>query len=288
MHPLIEQLLAASPIVTDGAWGTQLQEQGLEPGDCPDAWNLTYPERVERVARAYVEAGSAIILTNTFRANRIALQRPGLAGHVEEINRAGVAISLRAARGRAYVFASLGPSGALLISGEVTEEQLRAAFLEQARALAAAGAHAIVIETMTDLVEATLAVAAARETGLPVVACMTFDSGKSRDRTMMGVTPEQAAEELARAGADVIGANCGQGIDSYLSLCVRLHGVAGLPLWMKPNAGLPVFEGGRAVYTMTASEFARHAPFLVRAGAAFLGGCCGTSPEFIRAMSHAL
>lgn len=288
MHPLIERLLATPPVLTDGAWGTRFQEEGLAPGDYPDAWNLDYPERVERLARSYVEAGSRLILTNTFRANRITLERPGLSGRVEEINRAGVAISRRAAQGRAHVFASMGPSGKLLLSGEVTEEQLRSAFREQAQALAAAGAEGIVIETMSDLAEAVLATRAARETGLAVVACMTFDSGKQRDRTMMGVTPEQAAEELTRAGADVIGANCGQGIDAYEPLCMRLHAATGRPLWIKPNAGLPVFEGGRFLYKMTAEEFARGAPSLVQAGAAFLGGCCGTSPGFVRALSQAL
>jgi len=288
MHHFIEQLLAATPILTDGAWGTQFQEEGLAPGDCPDAWNLAYPERVEGLARSYVEAGSRVILTNTFCANRIALERPGLSGRVEEINRAGVSISRRAAKGAAHVFGSMGPSGKLLVSGDVSEEQLRSAFREQAQALAAAGADGIVIETMSDLVEAGLATAAACETGLAVVACMTFDSGKQQDRTIMGVTPEQAAEELTRAGADVIGANCGRGIDAYLPLCTRLRAATGRPLWIKPNAGLPVLEGGCTLYKMTPEEFAQHAPALLEAGAAFLGGCCGTSPSFVRALSQAL
>ncbi len=287
MHTLIEQLLATGPVLTDGAWGTQFQS-GVAPGDCPDALNLASPERVERLARAYVDAGSRVILTNTFRANRISLEPAGLSNQVEAINRAGVAISLHAAEDRAHVFASMGPSGRLLVSGEVTAEQLTAAFREQARALAAAGAHGIVIETMGDLAEAELATAAARETGLPVVACMTFDSGKQHDRTMMGVTPEQAAEGLTHAGADVIGANCGQGIDACLPICARFRAASDRPLWMKPDAGLPVLEEGRAVYHTAPEEFARRAPALVQAGAAFVGGCCGTSPAFVRALAEAL
>jgi 5-methyltetrahydrofolate--homocysteine methyltransferase len=212
----------------------------------------------------------------------------GLSEQVKAINRAGVAISLRAVGESAYVFASVGPSGKLLMSGEVTEEQLSTAFREQTRALAAAGAHGIVIETMSDLAEAVLATAATREAGLPIVACMTFDSGKLRDRTMMGVTPEQAAEKLTRAGADVIGANCGQGIDAYLPLCRRLHAATDRPIWIKPNACLPVLEGGRTIYKTTPEEFAQHATALVQAGAAYLGGCCGTSPAFIRTLSQAL
>jgi methionine synthase I (cobalamin-dependent) len=288
MHALIQQLLASRPVITDGAWGTQLQAKGLEPGACPDIWNLEYPGRVEYVARAYVDAGSRVILTNTFRANRIALERQGLAEKTAAINRAGVEISRRAAGERAYVFASLGPSGKLLMTGEAGEAELRAAFAEQAKFLAEAGAQALVFETMSDLAETSIAVAAARETGLPVVACMAFDSGKNRDRTMMGVTPEQAATELTRAGVDVIGANCGQSIETYLPLCSRLAAATDRPIWVKPNAGSPALIGGQAVYESTPEEFARYAPGLVKAGAAFIGGCCGTDPAFIRAIARAL
>jgi len=284
---LIEELLAAKPVVTDGAWGTELQARGLAPGDLPDAWNLLHPDRVQEVARAYVEAGSAIILTNTFRSNRIALAGHGLADQVVGLNRRGVEISRSAAAGRSRVFASMGPSGRMLISGDVTEDELRIAFSEQARVLADAGAEAIVVETMADLPEAVLAVAAARTTGLPVVACMVFDTGKNRDRTVMGITPEQAAEKLAGAGADVIGANCGLGIESYVSICRRLHAVAGRPIWIKPNAGLPDLEEGRPVYRTTAEEFASSLPALVSAGAAFVGGCCGTTPAFVSALVRA-
>ena len=275
-------------MLTDGAWGTQLQARGLEPGACPDAWNLLYPERVEKVGRAYVAAGSRIILTNTFRANRIALEHYGLAGKTEKINRAGVEISRRAANGRAYVFASLGPSGKMLMTGEISESEVRAAFEEQANALAAAGADAIVIETMSDLDEAKLAVAAGQAAGLPVAASMTFESGRDHDRTMMGTTPEEAARELADAGADVIGGNCGQGAEDYLAICKRLHAATKLPIWMKPNAGLPELTTKGVQYRETPESFARHAQALVQAGASFIGGCCGTTPEFIRAASRAL
>ncbi len=285
MKKLIQELLSNAPVLTDGAWGTELQARGLEPGTSPDAWNLSHPERVEEVARAYVEAGSQIILTNTFGANRIALARHGLAGRAQEINRAGVEISRRAAGDRARVFASMGPCGKMLVAEEVTEKEISEAFEEQSQALAAGGADAIVIETMSDPAEAKLAVAAARATSLPVIVCMTFDSGREHDRTMMGITPEQAAAELTAAGADVIGANCGQGAEGYVAICKRLRAATNLPLWIKPNAGLPEITEGHLQYRETPQSFAVHIKALIKAGATFVGGCCGTTPEFIRELS---
>jgi len=288
MHTTLEALLSHGPVVTDGAWGTQLQSRGLPVGACPDAWNLTCAEAVEAVARDYVAAGSQIILTNTFGANRFILARHDLADHVAEINTSGVEISRRAAGTRAKVFASMGPSGVMLMMGDVSEDDVRAGFSDQARAMAAAGADAIVIETMTDPAEARLAVAAAKETGLPVVACMTFDSGAALDRTMMGTTPEQAAQELVEAGADVIGSNCGQGVAGFVEICRRLHAASGRAVWVKANAGLPEMRDGKTHYAQTAEQFAAYVPQLVAAGAGFIGGCCGTSPEFIRAICEEL
>jgi 5-methyltetrahydrofolate--homocysteine methyltransferase len=288
VNPLLEQLMADAPVLTDGAWGTQLQARGLAAGEFPDSWNLSHPDRVAEVARAYVDAGSRILLTNTFGASRIRLADHGLADRVLEINRLGVEISRRAADGRAKVFASIGPSGKMLLSGETTAEALQAAFAEQGEALAGAGADALVIETMADLEEAKIAVAAARQTGLPVVACMVFDAGKNRDRTMMGHTPEQVAEALTAAGAEVIGSNCGQGIAGFAAICRRLRSATDRPLWIKANAGLPEMENGRAVYRTSPEEFAGYATELREAGAAFLGGCCGTDPEFIRALAQVL
>jgi 5-methyltetrahydrofolate--homocysteine methyltransferase len=288
MHPLIQQLVARGPVITDGAWGTELQARGLGLGDFPDTWNLIHAERVGEVARAYVEAGSQIILTNTFGANRIRLAEQAASDRLGEINQRGVEISLKAANGRARVFASIGPTGKLLMSGEVTEEELRAAFSEQARALAQARPDALVIETMSDLEEAKLAVGAARETGLPVVACMVFDSGKDKDRTMMGTTPEQTAQALTQAGADVIGANCGQGIAGFIAICRRLRAATDRPVWIKANAGLPTMVDGRPKYSTTPEQFASYVPELVQAGASFIGGCCGTRPEFIGAIRRCL
>ena len=288
MHPTIENLLAAGPVASDGAWGTQLQQRGLPVGACPDAWNIEQPEKVEQVARAYVEAGSRVILTNTFGANRFILARHGFKDRVAEINRTGTEISKRAAGDVALVFASIGPTGVMLMMGDVSADDLTAAFTAQAEAMVDGGADGIVVETMSDPAEARLAVAAAKTTGLPVVGCMVFDSGKDRDRTMMGTTPEQAAETLAAAGADVVGSNCGQGIAGFVSICRRMKSAAGCPVWIKANAGLPEMVDGVARYAQTPEQFAGYVPELIEAGADFLGGCCGTSPEFIRAVTEKL
>jgi methionine synthase I (cobalamin-dependent) len=285
---LIRELLAEGAVLTDGAWGTELQKRGLATGETPDFLNLSHPDRVEAVARAYVDAGSRVVLTNTFRANRIALAQHPDADRVAEVNRAGVEISRRAADGRACVFASMGPSGKLLLTGKVTEAELHEAFDEQARAQAGAGADAIVVETMADLSEAKIAIECAKATGLPVVASMVFDSGKKRDRTMMGVSPEQAAEELTRFGADVVGANCGTGVEDFIAICTSLASATHLPIWIKANAGLPEFDRGEVVYRTDPGQFAQHLPALLEAGASFVGGCCGTSPDYIAALRRSL
>jgi 5-methyltetrahydrofolate--homocysteine methyltransferase len=286
MTDIMQRMLADGPVITDGGWGSQFLQLGLAPGDLAEVWNLTHPERVEAIPRAYVAAGSQIVLTNTFLSNRIGLAGHGLEGQIREINEAGVAISQRAAGGSARVFGSIGPTGKLLVTGDVTPEQLTEVFREQVGILAGAGVEAIVIETMADLTETTLAIQAARETGLPVVACMAYASGKNRDRTMMGVTPEQAVQALTAAGADVIGANCGQGMSGYVEICRRMRAVTDRPLWIKPNAGLPELIDGRTIYRTTPEEFAAQVPALLDAGANFVGGCCGTTPDFIRAVAE--
>lgn len=286
MSNVITELIAKGPVVTDGAWGTQLQARGLAIGDCPDAWNLLHPDRVEDVARAYVEVGSQVILTNTFGASRIALARHGLAEKAEEINRIGAEISRRAAGSNAKVFASIGPTGKMLAMDEVSPEEVRTAFAEQAHALAAGGADALIIETMSDIEEAKLALDAAKETGLPVVVCMVYGAGKEHDRTIMGNTPEEAAKVFTEAGADGIGSNCGNGPVQMLPICERLRAATNLPLWIKPNAGLPEIQDGHAVYRTTPEEFAVEAADLVKAGASLIGGCCGSGPDFIRTLKR--
>ncbi|MGL4942359.1 MAG: homocysteine S-methyltransferase family protein [Thermoguttaceae bacterium] len=285
-----QQLLASwvaqsgGVVITDGGWGTQLQLRGLAMGMHPDLWNLSRADKVEEVAAAYVHAGSQVILTNTFGGNRFILARHGETDRMADVNRTGVAISRRAAAGRAKVFASMGPSGVMLMTGNVSEDELYQAFHDQAVALAEAEPDAIVVETMSDPAEAVIAVKAAKATGLPVVACMVFDSGRDHDRTMMGTTPEQVVAALTAAGADAIGANCGQGIDGFIPICKRMRAATTLPLWMKANAGLPTVVNGETIYSQTPKQFAARVDDLVAAGANFVGGCCGTTPEFIAAV----
>jgi methionine synthase I (cobalamin-dependent) len=281
----VRDWLANGVLITDGAWGTELQARGLAPGTAPDTWNLTHAEEVEAVARAYAEAGSQVILTNTFRANAIAMSGVD-AAELDAINRAGVALSRRGA-GQALVFASIGPTGKMLAAGEMSREQAAASFAAQCRSLSAAGADALLVETMSDIEEARLAVEAARSTGLPVIVSFAFDSGKNKDRTMMGATPETVAAAMAEAGADAVGANCGVGVEQAVPICRRLRAACELPIWIKPNAGLPILEGAVIRYGTSAEFFASHYAALSEAGASFLGGCCGSTPEFIRALVSA-
>jgi len=284
MHPLIRSLVSSGPVVTDCSWGTQIQQRGLKRGECPDSWNLSHPQRVLEVAQQYVNAGSQIILTNTFGGSRLALQKFKLGGKVADINTAGVEISKKAAGDRAYVFASIGPTGLLLVTRETTEEELQNVFEEQAAAQARAGADGIIVETMIDLTEARIAAAAAKQTGLPVIVSMVYDSGENKDRTMMGNSPEEVVAELTGVGIDGIGANCGQGIEAFPPICARLRQATDLPIWMKPNAGLPEIVDDQTLFRTTAQEFVQYIPELIAGGADFIGGCCGTDQGFVEAI----
>ena len=288
MHPLIKSLIKSGPVVTDGSWGTQMQKRGLKRGECPDSWNLSHPERVLEVAQQYVDAGSQIILTNTFGGSRLALKKFKLDEKTVEINMTGVEISKKAADDRAYVFASIGPTGMMLVTRETTEEELQQVFEEQADAQARAGADGIIVETMIDVTEARIAATAAKQTGLPVIVSMVYDSGENKDRTMMGDFPEQVLEELMSIGIDGIGANCGQGIEAFLPICSRLRQATDLPIWMKPNAGMPEIVDDKTVFRTTAREFVQYIPELIQAGAGFIGGCCGTDEEFVRTIRETI
>jgi methionine synthase I (cobalamin-dependent) len=273
----------SAPVILDGAWATELQGMGLELGSCADAWNLDHPELVQTVARSYVRAGSRIILTNTFGANREALSFYGMTSNVAEINRAGVRLSRAASNGQARVFASMGPSRKSLVRGEVLASALVAAFTEQACLLAEAGADALVLETFTDLDELQTALHAAKTTGLPVVACLVFLADTvANSRT----TPETAARVLTDAGADAIGANCCEVSESLVDVCRRLRAVTDRPLWFKPNAGLPKVVNGQINYSMSQEAFVEGVRQLVEAGADMIGGCCGINSEAIHRIAQ--
>jgi 5-methyltetrahydrofolate--homocysteine methyltransferase len=277
-------------LISDGAWGTELAKLGLEGGEVPELWNADHPEAVRRVAESYVVAGADLILTNTFGGNRLKLARPGLAGRAAELNRLGVEISRSAAGKRTLVFASVGPTGEFMAPlGPRDEAEFIDIFAEQIRALVEGGAQGIVVETMTDLNEAIAAVKAARSVAprLPVVVSMTFDRTAFGFATIMGLTPDHAAESLAAAGVDCLGANCGAGIDHMIEVARLMRLATTLPLWIKPNAGLPRLVGDRTVYSETPEMMAAKVETLFRAGASIIGGCCGTTPDHIRAMAAA-
>ena len=279
-----ERLAAKGPLIADGAWGTELAGRGLEAGVAPERWNLDRPDDVRAVAMSYVEAGADIILTNTFGASPLKLGKVGLGGRVGEVNRIGVELSREAAGEGALVFASVGPTGEFMTPvGTVDEEEMVACYAEQVAALAAAGPDGIVIETQTDLAEAKAALRAVREnSGLPVVVSLTFEKGVKGYATMMGVTPARAASELAAAGADIVGANCGAGIAEIIEVARLMRAATKLPLWFKPNAGLPELVKGKTVFRETPEQMVRYLPGLIEAGASIVGGCCGITPGHIQ------
>ncbi len=286
-----ESLAKLPPLCTDGAWGTELAKLGRKPGELSDLWNFTQPEKVLTVAKAYVDAGCQIILTNTFSANRFVLEKYDLVDKADEINTLGAELSKEAAAGKAYVFASLGPTGKMVMMGELSPEEVEEAFAEQAGALAAGGADALCIETQTELEEAVAALKGAlKGCKLPVGVTFSFDSGKDKTATMMGVLPHQAYAMALENGASFVGANCGVGIANYIPVA-KLFAQAGkeLPIWIKGNAGLPeVDENGNTVYRGSPQMFADAVKPLIDAGVRFVGGCCGSSPAHLSAMVDAL
>lgn len=275
--------------------GTQLQLAGLESGGCGEAWNLDHPERVLAIQRAYVGAGSDCLITNTFGGSRIMLERHDEGGRVGAINRAGAEIARQAFGARdGFVLGDIGPFGGLMEPyGEIPRARVEEAFREQARALVAGGVDAIIIETQTALEELAIAIEASREAGVPVViGSLAFDKMLDEDevRTMMGVSPEHAAEFLAGKGADIAGLNCGTGIDMTMAADVarRYRSACGLPVMAQPNAGQPVLENLEVLYKETPEQMAAGLPALVRAGARIVGGCCGSTPAHIRRFREAL
>lgn len=265
---------APSPhIITDGAWATELQKWGLAVGEPAELWNFSRPDDVEAVARSYINAGSQIILTNTFQAHLPALRRLGRADEVAEINREGARISKRAVgSSNVRVFGSIGPTSA------------GAGFAVQARALADGGVDALLLETFTVLDEALAALREANKTGLPVVVSFYFGDQPGGPRLFSGESPEEAARAVADAGAWAVGANCGANLDDFAPLCRRLKSVTEAPIWIKPNAGIPKIQGGRLVYPISPEAFAARLADWTQAGASFIGGCCGAGPEHIRAL----
>lgn len=288
---LTEMVALGRILVGDGAWGTQLQALGLLPGDCPERWCVENPERVAGVARAYVEAGADIIETNSFGGNRIRLRDHGLAERATELNEAAARISREAAGNDRWVVGSVGPSGRLLMMGDVSEAELFDGFAEQVAALLRGGVDAICIETMSATDEAAIAVRAARAAGAPEVICtFTFSPVAAGEyRTMMGHDPKDAARVALEAGADIVGTNCIAGAEAAVGIVRAIHDAEpGVPILVQPNAGLPTLLQGQQVWPDGPDDLAAWVPQLTEAGASILGGCCGTTPAHIRAIRMAV
>ena len=276
-------------LLADGAWGTELFKRGLIQGCPPDEWNLLHPDIVREITREYLDAGADIVLTNSFGANRFRLEPHGLSDQVVKINAAAAALARQVIGHAAIIAGDMGPSARFISLGEVSAAELHDVFAEQAATLAHAGVDWIVVESMTDVEEMVVAVRAAVEaTHLPVVASMSYNATPRGYRTMMGNPPEVCVHRAEEAGASLIGANCGAGIEQYVPLVPILRSLTMLPIWIKANAGMPQIVGGRVVYPLCAHEYASYVPRLVLDGADVVGGCCGTDPGFIRAMAAAL
>ncbi len=287
MEPLLDRIERGEVLVADGAMGTMLFSRGLPHGECPEKWNLERPEVLEEIARLYLEAGADIIQTNTFGCSPLKLAQYSLDNKTEEVNRNAVRAVRKAVDEKACISASCGPCGRLLKPyGDVDSEQVYESFHRQLSAVVAEGVDVICVETMTDLNEARLAIEAAKETspGIPVMSTMTFDDTPRGFFTVMGVSVRQAAEELAKAGADIVGSNCGNGIENMIRIAREFKKCTALPVIIQSNAGLPETKTDSLVYPETPEFMAEKARELLDMGVNIIGGCCGTTPEHIAAI----
>lgn len=290
MNDLMRQIMAGGVLISDGATGTYLQSHGLPAGGCPELFNASHPQIIRQMAADYFTAGSDMVETNSFGGNRCALAKYNLDSRVSELNKLAAEHARSAAPPGQWVLGSMGPTGEFLEPmGSASEQQLLDVFAEQAAALASGGVDALCIETMSDLAETAVAIRAARQaTRLPVIATMTFARNPRGLFTMMGVAPEQCAQRLAEAGADVVGSNCGVPIDDMVEIITAMRAVTDKPLLTHVNAGTPRVEQDRTIYPGSPDYMAERATTLVDRGANIIGGCCGTGPEHIRAFVAAL
>lgn len=281
----------------DGAMGTQLIARGIEVGRCYDYLNIEQSDTIFEIHQSYFQAGSDAVITNTFGANKFALARHGLGDKVKEINTAAAKIARRAAGKGKYVLGDIGPSGDFLKPlGSLDPVQLKDAFIAQAKALLAGGVDGFIIETETALDEATIAVEAVKSVcgELPVLASMAFDKVADGFRTMMGVDVESAVTKMVSLGVDAVGFNCGTvSLDEYVELAGKFVSAvkaldSNVLIYAEPNAGKPQLVNGRAVYKVTPKDFAAAAEKIYSAGVNIIGGCCGTGPEHIAAVSRKL
>lgn len=297
MHRInLEERIRQGLFLLDGAMGTQLIARGVEAGTCNDYLNVASPDVIFDIHRAYLQAGSDAVLTNTFGANKYALARHGFSDKVSRINKAGAKIARKAAREKKYVLGDIGPSGDFLEPlGNLEPAELKEAFAEQAKALLAGGVDGFIIETMTALDEITIAIEAVKSVcDLPVFASMAFDKAGGDFRTMMGVDVESAVSKIVSLGVDAVGFNCGTvSLDEYVELAnkyVSAVKAAGknVLIYAEPNAGKPELVDDRAVYNISPEEFAAAAQKIYSAGINIIGGCCGTGPSHIETVAKKL
>jgi 5-methyltetrahydrofolate--homocysteine methyltransferase len=291
MKKILAEVRKGKVLVSDGAWGTFLQQKGLKPGECPEEWNVSRPNDVLDIARSYLDAGADMVETNSFGGSRFKLANYGFGEKVYEFNKAAAEISRQAAGPDRFVLGSVGPTGKLLLMEEVTEEELYKAFKEQSKALEAGGVDAIMIETMTDLDEARIAVKAAKEnTSCEVFCTMTFEKIIGGGfRTMMGISPSEMAEALVEAGADLIGTNCGNGIEDMIGMVKEIRSVnPTIPVLVHANAGMPRLQEGVTTFPESPEDMASKVKDVIAAGANIVGGCCGTTPAHIRKVRNAV
>jgi 5-methyltetrahydrofolate--homocysteine methyltransferase len=287
MQALLERIRNGEVLVADGAIGTMLMGRGLKPGEPPEFFNLTRIEVLEEIARLYLDAGADIIQTNTFGASPLKLSLYLLADKTEEINRNAVLAVRMVVKDNAYISASCGPSGKILKPyGDNEPGEVYKSFERQMGALIKAGVDIICVETMIDLNEAILAVRAAKtlSPSIPVIATMTFDLIPKGFYTVMGVSVKDAAVELEKAGADIIGSNCGNGIENMIKIAREFRQHSRRPIIIQSNAGIPETRGEETVYPETPEFMAEQAKELLTIGVSIIGGCCGTTPEHIRAL----
>ncbi len=284
MKKITEQVETGKILVSDGAWGTFLHAKGLKPGQCPELWNIEHPEEVYDIAKSYVDAGADMVETNSFGGSSFKLVHYGLDGRAAELNQAAATISRKAAGGK-FVLGSVGPTGKILMMGEVTPEEVYDSFKEQVIALEKGGADAIIFETFSDIDEVRLAIRAAKEnTSLEVICTMTFERTVNGEyRSMMGASPTDMMQELIPEGVDIIGANCGNGIEGMIEIVkeIRLCN-AEIPVLVHANAGMPVYHDGNTLFPESPEQTASFVKAIIDAGVNIIGGCCGTTPEHIR------
>jgi len=288
---LTEALRTGKVLISDGAWGTFLQKKGLKPGECPESWCINRPADVRDVAKSYIDAGADMVETDSFGGSSFKLAHYGLADKAAEINEAAAKISREAAGEDHWVIASIGPTGKMLVAEEVTEKELYDAFKTQAVAFEKGGADAACIETMSDIEEACQAVKAVKEnTKLEIICTFTFEKTVQGEyKTMMGVDPVSAMNAVIEAGADIVGANCGNGIERMIDIVGQMRSVnKKIPILVHANAGLPKTVDDQVIFPETPEDMANFAPKLAAAGANIIGGCCGTTPAHIKALKEAL